>query len=187
MKGVALLRGLLDFVASNLFYFACSKLPIGIATVIYFTNPFWAGILGKMLLDEKYTLRQFGLVCCGSLGILVALWPEVDMGPSSAMSVPGLVAAGLGSLFQAGQYVTGRACCGSRMHWLHQNLAYSLAGMSLGPLLIATFQALGWKEQLFAWPQDWTVREWIVTFGIVFCALLSQIWLVAGMASSQRQ
>eukprot|EP00401_Gymnodinium_catenatum_P065222 CAMPEP_0117586184 /NCGR_PEP_ID=MMETSP0784-20121206/68573_1 /TAXON_ID=39447 /ORGANISM="" /LENGTH=356 /DNA_ID=CAMNT_0005387241 /DNA_START=39 /DNA_END=1109 /DNA_ORIENTATION=- len=177
----SLLRGGLDFIASNLFYFSCSKLPIALATVIFFTNPLWAGVLAKIVLGEPYGPRRIAITILGCLGILVAVWPEL-FHTTHAMSAHGLVCAVLGSVFQASQYVAGRVCCRGKMHWLQQNMAYSVAGIVLGPLALSAFKAFGYDEERFVGVQAMTRNEVFATTGVVFCALFSQVCLITGMS-----
>jgi len=177
---IALLRGALDFLASNLFYFACAELPIAIATVIYFTNPFWAGLMAKACLGEVYDMRRVAILCLGSFGTLTALWPELMHG-RFMVSPFGFAAAALGSLFQAGQYVAGRACATSNLHWLYQNIAYSFAGLLLGPPALVAFSAFRIKSETFVPLEAMTNQEIIVTLGTVLCALTAQFWLIQGM------
>mmetsp|Transcript_45039 Transcript_45039/g.89230 ORF Transcript_45039/g.89230 Transcript_45039/m.89230 type:complete len:367 (+) Transcript_45039:81-1181(+) len=177
---LALLRGALDFLASNLFYYACSVLPIALATVIYFTNPFWAGLMAKIFLGERYDLKRAAIMVFGSFGTLLAVWPELQHG-RLRLSPFGFAAAALGSLFQASQYVAGRACAETNLHWLYQNVAYSFAGMALGPPALIAFTVWGVKEETFVPFGAMTFRETFVTIGVVLCALTSQLWLIQGM------
>jgi drug/metabolite transporter (DMT)-like permease len=177
---LSLLRGTLDFLASNLFYFACAELPIAIATVIYLTNPFWAGLMARIFLGERYDMKKAAILCLGSVGTLLALWPELSHG-RLMLSPFGLAAAILGSLFQAGQYVAGRACSEGNLHWLYQNFAYSCAGIALGPPALKAFSDFGVKSQMFVPLEAMTFQETVVTLGTVLCALASQLWLIQGM------
>lgn len=177
---LSLLRGALDFLASNLFYFACAELPIAIATMIYFTNPFWAGLMAKIFLGERYDMKRVAILCLGGFGTLLALWPELSHG-RLMLSPFGFAAAALGSLFQAGQYVAGRACAESNLHWLYQNVAYSCAGIVLGPPALKAFSDLGVKSEIFVPLVEMTFQETAVALGTVLCALTSQLWLIQGM------
>lgn len=178
---MALLRGALDFIASNLFYFACSELPLALATVIYFTNPFWAGLLAKYFLGEMYDSRHYALLCLGTFGTVVALWPELHA-VGGTPSMHGLVAAFVGSIFQASQYVAGRALCNHKLHWLYQAAAYSCAGGVLGPLALAACALAGYSRQRVVPLAEMTPHEAAMTMGTVMCALVAQMWLIHGMA-----
>lgn len=180
---IALLRGALDFVASNLFYFACSELPTAIATIIFCTNPFWASLLARYFLGEPYDWRHWVFLCCGTLGAIVALWPSQQVHRS--LSLHGLVAAIVGSIFQASQYVAGRACCGHKLHWLYQHVACSFAGLVMRPPALAAFSLAGYSGQIFVPLPEMTRREVIVTVGVVACAQMAQLFLIQGMAYIQ--
>lgn len=53
-KGHALLfaRGLCDVLSSACFYYAVGSLPLGLATVVFFTNPIWTAIISAAWLSE---------------------------------------------------------------------------------------------------------------------------------------
>jgi drug/metabolite transporter (DMT)-like permease len=177
---IALLRGALDFLASNCFYFACAELPISVATVIYFTNPFWAGGLSWLILHEDFGLRRILLSLLAVLGVVISVFPDLgrDLG-GSGMRVSSLAAAVFGSFLQAGQYVAGRIITSKGIHWLHANLGYSVAGLALAPgLLMASFAIC---EEVVS-PSHWTVRVWTITTLIVAFALLAQATLILGVS-----
>jgi drug/metabolite transporter (DMT)-like permease len=178
---IALLRGALDFLASNCFYFACAELPISVATVIYFTNPFWAGGLSWLILHEEFGLRRMLLTLLAVLGVVISVFPDLgrDISGSRSIKVTSLVAALFGSFLQAGQYVAGRIITTNGIHWLHANLGYSVAGLGLAPgLLFASFAA---GEEVVS-PVEWSVRVWTITSLIVVFALLAQAALILGVS-----
>jgi drug/metabolite transporter (DMT)-like permease len=178
---IALLRGALDFLASNCFYFACAELPISVATVIYFTNPFWAGGLSWIVLNEDFGLRRMLLTLLAVLGVMISVFPDLgrDISSSRSIRVTSLVAALCGSFLQAGQYVAGRIITTNGIHWLHANLGYSVAGLCLAPALLAASTAVG--EEVVS-PSLWSVRVWTITSLIVVFALLAQASLILGVS-----
>jgi drug/metabolite transporter (DMT)-like permease len=178
---IALLRGALDFLASNCFYFACADLPISVATVIYFTNPFWAGGLSWLILHEEFGLRRMLLTLLAVLGVVISVFPDLgrDISGARSIRVTSLAAALCGSFLQAGQYVAGRIITSNGIHWLHANLGYSVAGLCLAPGLLAASLAAG--EEVVS-PSLWSSRVWTITSLIVVFALLAQASLILGVS-----
>lgn len=182
---VTVVRGFFDFTASNCFYYACATLPISIATLIHFSNPFWAGVLGRLLLGEAYGPRDLALGLVAFSGVALAVWPELaGRGPARApLPTLGLVAAVHGSIFQALQYVTGRMVTKSGVHWVQANGAYGLVGTTVGLAAIFAFCPRGLSDQCFVPPGLWTTREALATCSIVSCALVAQAMLIMGMGT----
>lgn len=181
---IALLRGALDFLASNCFYFACAELPISVATVIYFTNPFWAGGLSWLILHEEFGLRRMLLTLLAVLGVVISVFPDLardtrDIRGSRSIRVMSLAAALCGSFLQAGQYVAGRIITSNGIHWLHANLGYSVAGLCLAPGLLMGSLAVG--EEVVS-PAEWSARVWTITSLIVVFALFAQASLILGVS-----
>jgi len=147
---------------------------------MYFTNPFWAGLMARVFLGERYDARRVAILCLGGFGIVLALWPDLSHG-RFVLSRFGFAAALLGSLVQAGQYVAGRACGESNLHWLYQNMAYSCAGLVLSPPALIAFSALGVKSEICVPLEAMTFQKTVASTGTVLCALASQLWLIQGM------
>jgi drug/metabolite transporter (DMT)-like permease len=176
---IALLRGALDFLASNCFYFACAKLPISVATVVYFTNPFWAGVLSRIFLHEEFGGRRVLLTLLAVLGVVISVFPDLGRDVSDKrIPVSSLIAALCGSFLQAGQYVAGRIITSNGIHWLHANLGYSIAGLCIAPGLLMASVALG--EEVVS-PLMWSTRVWTITTLIASFALLAQASLILGV------
>eukprot|EP00440_Ansanella_granifera_P016297 gb/GFBE01017704.1/.p1 GENE.gb/GFBE01017704.1/~~gb/GFBE01017704.1/.p1 ORF type:complete len:335 (+),score=41.28 gb/GFBE01017704.1/:1-1005(+) len=182
-SGLQVLRGIMDCASFNCFYFACTQLPVGVATVIMFTNPFWAGILARLVLKEAYGLWQFGATALAVGGVLLTVWPQVSNDGTVELSNTGIVFAALASLFQACQYVTGRAALESGLSYLQVSITSSVVGILLSIPLIVFCKQQHIVDQEFVPLLDWNLSVWCVTMAIACAATTAQLTLLMGQES----
>ena len=105
------IRGLTDYLASTLFYFGCAQLGLGLATLITFTNPFWAAILAKLWLGEPYGLKDFTLASVAFVGIACATLPNLQSESMKTVNLGMIVLVSLRGVLQACTY-----CLIKRIH-----------------------------------------------------------------------
>ena len=134
---VALLvaRGFVDFAASNLFYLGCTELGLGLATVLMFTNPFWAAAIAKLWVGQSYSILDFALSCFAFMGVLLSAMPSFKGGRSST-AMPAIVfCVLLGSIFQALTYCFIKRIS-HHVHFMQMTVAYGICGVALGPCIM---------------------------------------------------
>jgi drug/metabolite transporter (DMT)-like permease len=79
-------RGLIAVVSMFLNFAALARLPLVDATAISFAAPFITVALAALILKETVRLYRWSAVVVGFVGVVVMLWPYLDIG--------GLIAAG---------------------------------------------------------------------------------------------
>ncbi|KAJ2719231.1 hypothetical protein GGI07_005340 [Coemansia sp. Benny D115] len=70
-----LMRALCGSIGHLLYYVAIAHLPMGVATVLFFTNPIFTALLAYFILDEPFTKRQRGLTLGSLAGIALVVMP----------------------------------------------------------------------------------------------------------------
>ena len=73
-----LLRGGLIGVSTNLGFYTLAHIPLATATVLFFTAPIFATILGMIVHGEKVGARRIAASAAGFLGALVILRPGFE-------------------------------------------------------------------------------------------------------------
>jgi drug/metabolite transporter (DMT)-like permease len=76
--GMHLLRGTLIGISTNLGFYTLANIPLATATVLFFTAPIFATILGALLHGEKVGPRRIAAIAAGFLGALVILRPGFE-------------------------------------------------------------------------------------------------------------
>lgn len=76
--GLHLLRGSLIGVSTNLGFYTIANIPLSTATVLFFTAPIFATILGAIVHGERVGPRRIMAILAGSLGALVILRPGFE-------------------------------------------------------------------------------------------------------------
>ena len=71
-----MLRLIAGFCALSLSLWAVAKLPLATATVLMFTQVFFAILIGKWVLKEQVSLARLVLVGFGFLGVVIVLNPQ---------------------------------------------------------------------------------------------------------------
>ena len=103
-----LLRALLLFGATFLFFNALKYLPIADALAIFFVNPLVVVILSALVLSEKVGPRRWAAVAVGFLGTLIIIRPGlVEINPGTLLALGAGVA--LGSYFVMTRAIAGAA------------------------------------------------------------------------------
>jgi drug/metabolite transporter (DMT)-like permease len=67
--------------------------PVGVSSVLIYTQPFLVAICARVLLGERLTLRRFGGLVAGWLGVAIVVGAEIDAGATPLPSVLLLLAA----------------------------------------------------------------------------------------------
>lgn len=73
-----LLRGILIGVSTNLGFYTLAHIPLATATVLFFTAPIFATILGALIHGEKVGPRRIAASIAGFVGAMVILRPGLE-------------------------------------------------------------------------------------------------------------
>lgn len=73
-----LLRGILIGVSTNLGFYTLANIPLATATVLFFTAPIFATILGALIHGERVGPRRIAASVAGFIGALVILRPGFE-------------------------------------------------------------------------------------------------------------
>jgi len=76
--GLHLLRGALIGVSTNLGFYTLAHVPLASATVLFFTAPIFATVLGALVHGERVGPRRIAAVTAGFIGALVILRPGYE-------------------------------------------------------------------------------------------------------------
>ncbi|MCP5075487.1 MAG: DMT family transporter [Rhodobacteraceae bacterium] len=82
-------RGIFVALATQLGFYTIATIPLATATVLMFTAPIFATILGMVLHGEKIGPRRIAAICIGFLGALVVLRPgfnSIELGMITAIA-----------------------------------------------------------------------------------------------------
>ncbi|PCH95120.1 MAG: multidrug DMT transporter permease [Rhodobacteraceae bacterium] len=84
-----IIRGLCVATATNLGFYTLATVPIATSTVLFFTAPIFATLLGMVFHKEPIGIRRISAIGCGFLGALVILRPgfsEISWGMLAGIS-----------------------------------------------------------------------------------------------------
>jgi len=73
--GLQFLRASSLFIATSMFYFALTMMPLGDAAAIQFLAPVLVTAFSGLFLGEEVGLRRWGAVVCGFIGVLLVARP----------------------------------------------------------------------------------------------------------------
>lgn len=166
--GLLILRGLFGLAALSCFYYSVVKLPLGVATVLHFTNPLFTALIAGLFLGEALRLKELGLTVASLAGVVIVARPVSAFGlPGQGYPLPALAAALGGALLSAAAYTLVRR--------LRRNdpmvVVFYFAAVSVvlaGPAMIPTAVR----------PQGW---EWALLLGVGVATFLGQLFLTLGL------
>jgi drug/metabolite transporter (DMT)-like permease len=75
--------------------YGVSLMPAGRASIIAYTMPAWATLLGVLLLGERLTFARVASLCCGMGGIGVLMVPQLDQVLRAPLGVLSMILAAL--------------------------------------------------------------------------------------------
>ena len=105
-------RGLISVISMFLNFAALARLPLVDATVISFAAPLITVVLSALMLGEKVRIYRWSAVGVGFAGVIVMLWPYLDLNhvlaAGSAASTIGAMCALGGACTNAGSVIQTR-------------------------------------------------------------------------------
>mmetsp|Transcript_8176 Transcript_8176/g.14149 ORF Transcript_8176/g.14149 Transcript_8176/m.14149 type:complete len:420 (-) Transcript_8176:74-1333(-) len=175
------LRGLTDFASSNIFYFGCTQLGLGLATVILFTYPFWSAILAKVWLGEPFGLADFASTLVAFSGVALSAWPSIsDTSSGKTVSPLMVLFVLLASIFQAFTFCLIKRLAG-KVHFMQMTVSYGLSGILIGPGVM-TYGVIA--HQSLAEPAPLRTlgspKAFLLSLLVAMCAMLAQVLLNLG-------
>ncbi|MCA3556161.1 MAG: DMT family transporter [Aestuariivirga sp.] len=78
-------RGLILLTSYTTYYMAFPALPLAEAVALFFTSPIFVTILAALFLREKVTLKAWGAVIAGFVGVLIILRPGTGLFEPAAL------------------------------------------------------------------------------------------------------
>ena len=109
-----LARGMISIVGMFLNFAALARLPLVDATAISFAAPFITVILAALFLSERVRVYRWSAVVSGFIGIVVMLWPYLDLskyaagGSATAAATVGAICGLAGAFTNAGSVIQTR-------------------------------------------------------------------------------
>ncbi|KAJ2796919.1 hypothetical protein H4R21_004525 [Coemansia helicoidea] len=156
-----------------LYYAALGRMPLGPATVLFFTNPLFTALLARWLLGERLLSAQWRLMLASLAGVaLVVVRPAALAGFEHSAAGP--LCALAGALAVAMAYVSVRLA-GSRVHAMVHVVYFGIVGA-------AGCLALSWLTGEEAWRMPAaTLADWAVVLGVGVAAFLAQFLMNWGL------
>ncbi len=168
-KKILLLRGMFGFTALTCFYYATTKLPLAVVTVLHYLSPIWTSLIAVPLLKEPITARVGGACLMSSLGVLLITRPGFLFAGSSAgldMFAVGVVL--VSSVLSSCAYVCVREA--SKTEQTSVIIFYFALISAFGPIPLAL--------PVVIWP---TAGEWLVLVGVGVATQVAQVFLTRGL------
>ncbi|KAJ1943023.1 hypothetical protein EC988_006340, partial [Linderina pennispora] len=131
-----LVRAVFGGIGHMLYYYALANLPMGVATVLFFTNPLFTALFAYWLMREEFTMRQRILTLVCLVGIALIVKPTME-GVS-----PWALCALLGAASAALAYASIRLA-GPSVHALVHVVYFGLLGM-VGSAAVSFFNGETW-------------------------------------------
>ena len=152
--GRHLVRNIIHFLATYLWFFGIVSIPMAEVFALEFTTPLWTAILAAVFLGERFGVRRVVGILLGFVGVLVILRPGLAMIHSAAFAVIG------SAMMLAAMYVLTKSVIAYDSPWT------ILFWMNLVQLPISlTFAIPDWT-----WPSTplipWVVLVGVAGFGI---------------------
>ena len=147
--GRHLVRNIIHFLATYLWFFGIVSIPMAEVFALEFTTPLWTAILAAVFLRERFGVRRVVGILLGFVGVLVILRPGLAMIHSAAFAVIG------SAIMLAAMYVLTKSVIAYDSPWT------ILFWMNLVQLPISlTFAIPDWT-----WPST-PIIPWVVLVGV---------------------
>ncbi|KAJ2714269.1 hypothetical protein H4R19_001817 [Coemansia spiralis] len=167
-----LVRAVFGGIGHLLYYMALSSMPLGPATVLFFTNPIFTALLAHTLLHEPFTATHRRLMLASLAGIaLVVVHPTALIGMAQASIGP--LCALAGTMAVALAYVSIRIA-GSRVHAMVHVVYFGVVGAA-GSLALSLLYGEPWRVP------DPTPAAWAVVLGVGTAAFIAQFLMNRGL------
>jgi drug/metabolite transporter (DMT)-like permease len=169
-RGLLLLRGLWGYAALSCVFFAVTKLPLAVATMIQYLHPTFTALLAALVLGERTDGSLALSIVLGTAGVLLVTRPPFLFGGAAATLDAAAVAAALGGAALTAVAYVGVRKLSETEHPLVIVLYFPLVST---PASLPSIFVEG------LWPHG---LEWPCLLGVGVFAQLGQIWLTRGLA-----
>jgi len=170
-------NGFISFFVSGTFYFALARLPVAVALVVTFSDPFFCGIFGHLFLGEVFHGRKVAITSLGIVGAIISVAPWRAC--SSHLDVAGLVSACLNSVLQGLKFPFSRKAAQGGAHWAQQTFACGVAILTTSAIVAVLATAYGRDGAIFEELNTWTAA---VSVCITLCSFAAQACCNIGAA-----
>ncbi|KAI7822744.1 EamA-like transporter family-domain-containing protein [Kickxella alabastrina] len=169
-----LMRAICGCLGHLLYYAALANMPMGIATVLFFTNPLFTAVFANWLLGEDFSRRHrmLSLVCLFGIVLVVVPGSPLALLLGGGISIWSLSAL-LGAVSAALAYVSIRLA-GRGVHPMVHVAYFGFVG-ALGGLLLSWVSGEAW-----CMPQA-SVAGWAAVAGVGVMAFLAQYLMNWGL------
>jgi drug/metabolite transporter (DMT)-like permease len=152
-------RGVMGITSMFLNFAALARLPLMDATAISFAAPLITVVLAALLLSEHVRAYRWTAVSLGFLGVLVMLWPYLD----------------IGGLFYAGEARTVGAICAMIACFTNAGTVIQtrrLTDSETTSAIVFYFSLICALAGLVTLPFGWVMPSWIELTGLVMIGVL---------------
>jgi drug/metabolite transporter (DMT)-like permease len=160
-RDLVLIRGLFGGTAVLLYFLSIEHIPVGVATLLNYTSPIWAGFLAAAFLGERLRLAALIPLLAAVLGVSMVVSAHAPPGRLflfGPWELVGLAAAALGGA----ALVATRAARRTEGSWA------IFASFTLFGLLVCTpFALRGWRK-----PDPW---DWALLAGVAAVSIAAQL------------
>jgi drug/metabolite transporter (DMT)-like permease len=152
-------RGVMGIMSMFLNFAALARLPLMDATAISFAAPLMTVVLAALMLNEHVRAYRWSAVSLGFLGVLVMLWPYLD----------------IGGLFYAGEARTVGAICAMIACFTNAGTVIQtrrLTDSETTSAIVFYFSLICALAGLVTLPFGWVMPSWIELTGLVMIGVL---------------
>jgi S-adenosylmethionine uptake transporter len=160
-----LLRGALMFASFSAFYLALSSIPLTVATVLFFSAPFFVTLLSIPILGESVDSRRWLGIVVGFCGVVIVIRPAAsDL--QLSMLLPILAAL----MYATAQILTRPAGVANNAMVItfYANICFTALGIVLA--VVMSFIPVGENDTII---EQFLYRQWVLPEG-------GDIWLLLG-------
>ncbi|KAJ2807538.1 hypothetical protein H4S07_003575 [Coemansia furcata] len=170
-----LVRAVFGSIGHLLYYMALSKLPMGIATVLFFTNPLFTALLARLMLGESFSNRHSLLATMCLVGIAMVVIPT-PVGLLIDNSLIWSLCALLGAAAVALAYVSIRKA-GAAVHAMVHVTYFGAVG-ALGSVALAAMTG-----ELYSWQALFptSALDYLLVVGVGLAAFAAQFLMNWGL------
>ncbi|KAJ2028887.1 hypothetical protein IWW57_001954 [Coemansia sp. S610] len=173
-----LVRAVFGSIGHLLYYVALSKLPMGIATVLFFTNPLFTALLARSMLGEAFSRRYslLATLCLAGIALVMLPSPFTLVGFLLDGSLVWSLCALLGAASVALAYVSIRKA-GVAVHaMVHVTYFGAVGAVGSLALAAATGEVYSWQALV---PQN--ALDCILVVGVGVAAFAAQFLMNWGL------
>ncbi len=171
-RSATIIGAALLFGGNGLVSWAEQSVPSGMAALIIATVPFWLVLLGRFVLRDRVSLREWMGIAAGFAGLMFLVNPNGGAGidPSgAALLVIASISWAAGSLYARGAPLPSRPLVGTAMEMLCGGVVLGVVGIAAGELGRLDISAISLESLLGL--------GWLIVFGSLV-GFSAYVWLL---------